>query len=109
VFGSLASIVTRLRTRRPGFNSRQRQWWDFFLFTTMLRPPLESTQPPIQRVMSVRSPGVRRSGREAGHSFHSRAEVKNSWCLVKHGDKITLLYVTMIFMILPSAVTHRVA
>jgi hypothetical protein len=58
-----------------------------------------TTQPPIQWVPGGLSLGVKRPGREAGHSPPSSAEVKNAWsytstpqyvfmawCLVKHRD-----------------------
>jgi hypothetical protein len=48
-----------------------------FLFTTVSRPALEPTRPPIQWVLGTLSPGVKRSGRKADHSPPSGAEVKN--------------------------------
>jgi len=39
--------VTRLRVGRPGFDCRQGQWSDIFLFATASRPALGSTQHPI--------------------------------------------------------------
>jgi hypothetical protein len=50
-----------------------------FLFSTSSRPALGSTQPPIQRVSGALSPGVKRPGREAGHSPPASAEVKKMW------------------------------
>jgi hypothetical protein len=60
-----------------GFDSR----WGLgiFLFTTVSRRALGTTQPPIQWVQGVLSLGVKRPGREAGHSPPSSAEVKNTW------------------------------
>jgi hypothetical protein len=48
-----------------------------FLFSTASRPALGPTQPPIQWVPGVLSPGVKRQGREADHSPQTSAEVKN--------------------------------
>jgi len=47
-----------------------------FLFTTVSRPALGPTQPPIQRVSGALSPEVKRPGREAENSPLSSAEVK---------------------------------
>jgi hypothetical protein len=47
-----------------------------FFFSTSCRPPLGSTQPPIQWVPWALSPGVKRPGREADHSPPASAEVK---------------------------------
>jgi hypothetical protein len=60
-----------------GFESRQ--WMGIFLFTTVSRPALGPTQPPIQWVSGDLSLGIKRPGREADYSLPSRAEVKNSW------------------------------
>jgi hypothetical protein len=48
-----------------GFVSRQKQ--EILLSSVMFRPALESTQPPIQCVPGIVSPGVKRQGREADH------------------------------------------
>jgi hypothetical protein len=48
-----------------------------FLFSTLSRPALVSTQPAIQRLQGVLSLRVQRPGREADHSPLSSAEVKN--------------------------------
>jgi hypothetical protein len=53
-----------------------------FLLSTTPRPALGPTQPPIQWLPSGLSVGIKRTGREAGHSLPSRAEVKNVWGLV---------------------------
>jgi hypothetical protein len=50
-----------------------------FLFTTVSRPALGPTQPPIQWVQGALSLGVKRPVREADHSPPSSAEVKNAW------------------------------
>jgi hypothetical protein len=60
------------------------------------RPALGPTQPPIQWVPEVLTPGVKRLDHEADHSLPSSAEVKNArsytstpqyvfvaWCLIK--------------------------
>jgi len=48
-----------------GFNS----WWELgiFLFSTVSRPTLEPTQPPIQWVLGTCSPGLKRPGCEADY------------------------------------------
>jgi hypothetical protein len=50
-----------------------------FLFPTASIPVLGPTQPPIQWVPGVLSPGVKRSGREADHSPPTSVEVKKTW------------------------------
>jgi hypothetical protein len=59
------------------FESQQRL--RIFLFTTLSRPALGPTQPPIQCVPGAVSLRVKRPGREADHSLPSSAEVKNAW------------------------------
>jgi hypothetical protein len=56
-----------------------RQGLGIFLFTTVSRPALGPTQPPIQLVPGTLSVGVNRPGREADHSPTSIVEVKNAW------------------------------
>jgi hypothetical protein len=56
-----------------------RQTLGVFLFTTVSRPALGPTQPPIQWVPGALSLGVKRPEREADHSPPSSAEVKNEW------------------------------
>jgi hypothetical protein len=53
-----------------------RQGLGIFLFTTASKPALGPTQPPIQWVPGALSLGVKRLGRESGHSPASSAEVK---------------------------------
>jgi hypothetical protein len=53
--------------------------WEFSFFTTLSRPALRPTQPPIQSVPGALSLGVKRQGREADHSPPSSAEVKIAW------------------------------
>jgi hypothetical protein len=62
--------------------SRQRQ--GIFLFTTVSRTALVSTQPPTQLVPGALSLGVKRPEREAVHSPVSSAEVKNAWSYTSH-------------------------
>jgi hypothetical protein len=50
-----------------------------FLLPTASRPDLGPTQPPAQRVPGAFSSGIKRPGREAGHSPLSTAKVKNAW------------------------------
>jgi hypothetical protein len=57
-----------------GFESRKRL--GIFLFTTVVRPTLGPTQPPIQWVPEALSLGAKRSERETG------AEVKNAWSYI---------------------------
>jgi hypothetical protein len=49
------------------------------LLSTSSRAALAPTQPPIQREGWSLSPGVKLSGREAGHSLPTSADVKNTW------------------------------
>jgi hypothetical protein len=76
------STVTWLRAGRSGFDSRQ--GLGIFLFTTASRPAMGPTQPPIQWVTGVFSPGIKRPGREADHSPPSSAEVKERAELYLH-------------------------
>jgi hypothetical protein len=76
-----------------GFDS----WWglEIFLFSTMFRPTLEPTQPPIQWILGALSPGVKWLGHEADHSLPSSAKVKNMWCFTSipvylHGVMLSL-------------------
>jgi len=73
-------IVTMLRAGRPGYNFRQRQWWDsFFILSNASRPILWTTQPPIKWVPGVLSLEIKRAEHEADHSPPSSAECKNAW------------------------------
>jgi hypothetical protein len=60
-----------------GFDSRREL--GIFLVTTVSRPALGPTQPPIQWVPGTLSLGVKRPAREADHSPPPSAEVKNVW------------------------------
>jgi len=57
-----------------GFKSQQ--GLEIFLFTTMSRPALGPTQPPMQGTRGF-SLGVKQLGREADHSPPPSAKVKN--------------------------------
>jgi hypothetical protein len=72
----------------------------FFLFAAAYGQALGPTQPPIQWVPGVLSPGIKRPGREADHSPASSVEV-NAWsytstpqyifmacCWIKHYDAV---------------------
>jgi hypothetical protein len=48
------------------------------IFSTSFRPALGPTQPRIEWVSGVLSPGVKRPGREAHHSPPTSAEVKKT-------------------------------
>jgi hypothetical protein len=85
------------------FNS---QWGlGIFFFSTVSRPALGPTQPPIQWVLGSFSPGLKQLGCEADHSPISSAKVKNvwhytstpqyvfmAWCLVKHRDSFNFTF-----------------
>jgi hypothetical protein len=73
--GYLSAIVLGCGLDDRRFETRQ--WLGIFLFTTVPRPALGPTQPPIQWVPGALSLGVQRPERETDHS--SSAEVKNAW------------------------------
>jgi hypothetical protein len=50
-----------------------------FLFSTLPRPALGPTQPPIIWVLGALSPGVKRPGREVDYSPPASAKVKKMW------------------------------
>jgi hypothetical protein len=63
-------------TLRSGFDSRRRQ--RIFPVASVSRPALGPTQPPVQWIPGVLSPGVKaRPGRDADHSPPSSVEVEN--------------------------------
>jgi hypothetical protein len=74
--GQLCVLITGWTTGRSGFDSRQGQ--RIFPLTSVSRPALGSTQPPVKWISGVLSPGVKaRPGRDADHSPPSSAEVVN--------------------------------
>jgi hypothetical protein len=78
--GSSVSIVSayRLDDRAIGVDPRLGQ--RIFPLTSVSRPALRPTQPPVQWVPGVPSPGVKaRPGRDTDHSAPSSAEVKNKY------------------------------
>jgi hypothetical protein len=76
---SSGSIVTRLRSGRPGSDSWRGRGRDFVYLATASKPTPETTQPPIQTVTGSVFPGVMRPGLEADHSPPSDVEVKYAW------------------------------
>jgi hypothetical protein len=75
--GELTGIALGYGLDNWGFESRQ--GLGIFLFTAASRPDLRPTQAPIQWVPVALSLGIKRLGREAGHSPPSSSEVKNAW------------------------------
>jgi hypothetical protein len=73
---SSVSIMAKLRTGLPGFDSRKGQV--LFLITIALRLGLRPNQPPIQWVAGALSSEVKRPRREADHSPPSSTEIKNA-------------------------------
>jgi len=80
----LFKMIKRISVFRLGARVAQSEWklgyglnnWDltlgrvnmgFFLFTTVSRPVLGPTQPPVQWIPGALSLGVKRPGREADH------------------------------------------
>jgi hypothetical protein len=69
-------LTTGWTTGRSGFDPRQEQ--RIFPLSSVSRPALGPTQPPVQWVTRAISPGVKaRPGRDADHSPPSSAEVEN--------------------------------
>jgi hypothetical protein len=68
-----------LRYGLEGRGFECRQGLELFLFTTVSRPVLGPTKPPIQWVTGALSLGIKQPVREADHSPPSSAEVKNAW------------------------------
>jgi hypothetical protein len=60
-----------------GFEYRQEL--GIFPFTTVSRPALGPTQPPIQRLPGDLSLRIKQPGRETEHSPPSSAVIKNAW------------------------------
>jgi hypothetical protein len=73
-YSSVAATTDYVRAGRPRFDCQQ---WKMLLFSTVSRPALGPSQPPIQWVPEALSRGVRRQGHEADHSPPFSAEVKN--------------------------------
>jgi hypothetical protein len=70
------TLTTGWTTGRSGFDPRQGQ--RIFPLASVSRPALGPTQPPVQWVPGVLSPGVKaRPGCDADHSPPSSAEVVN--------------------------------
>jgi hypothetical protein len=99
--GQLSGIALGYWLDGRVYESRQRV--GIFLFTTVSRPALEPTQPPIQWVSGVLYLGAKRPQREADHSTLSSAQVKNArsytstppdafmaWCSVKAQERLYL-------------------
>jgi hypothetical protein len=74
--GSSVSIVTRLRTCRPGFDSRE-DLGISLRHRVQTGPEAHKASYPMEP--RVLSPVVNRPGCEANHSLPSNAEVKNAW------------------------------
>jgi hypothetical protein len=68
-------LTTGWTTGRSGFDPRRGQ--RIFPLTSASRPALGPTQPPVQWVPGVLSPGIKAPGRDADHSPPSSAEVEN--------------------------------
>jgi hypothetical protein len=65
-----------LRVGRPRGRSSSPGGVKNFLFSTLSRSALGPTRPPIQWLPAGFSPGVKRPGRESGHSPPGGAEIK---------------------------------
>jgi hypothetical protein len=71
-----------------------------FLFYTVSRPALGSTQPPIKLVQGALSLGIKRPGHKSDHSPQRMREaippltqyVLMALCLVKHRDNFTYTF-----------------
>jgi hypothetical protein len=105
--------VTRLRSGRPEFDSRQGQG---FLFSS---PPRPTRLWVPSRILSSGYPGfslgVERPGRDADNSPSSNAEARNAWsyistppygcmawCLIKHRVYFTILLLFVLYVVLTS-------
>jgi hypothetical protein len=71
--GKLSRYRDGLQAGWLGFDSRK----EVFLYSTVFRPALGHTQPPIRRLRGLFPRGVKWPGREADHSTPPCAEVKN--------------------------------
>jgi hypothetical protein len=73
---SVYSLASGWTTGRSRFDPRHRR--TDFSCSSVYRPALGPTQPPVQWVPGVLSPGLKRwPGRDADHSPPSSAEVVN--------------------------------
>jgi len=75
----VSPYYTNITPRLDDLGFETRQGLGIFQFTTVSRPALEPTLPPIQWVPGVLSLEVKRPGRETDHSPPSSAEVNNVW------------------------------
>jgi hypothetical protein len=72
---------------------RSRRALGIFLFDTVSRPVLGTTQPPIQWVTGALSLGVKRPKSKDAWSYTSPPQhIFMAWCLVKHMDKFTIFF-----------------
>jgi hypothetical protein len=78
-FLPFCSLSNWLRDGRPRSRSSSPGRGKNFLFSTSSWLATGSTQPPIQWLRWVLSPGLKQLGRESDHSIPSIAEVKNMW------------------------------
>jgi hypothetical protein len=99
--------MTKLRAGRPGFDSQQGQWRDFFSPRRRVRTDSWGSLGLLSSGYRGKgiSLGVKRPGRDADNSPLSSAEVKNvwsytstplyvfmAWYWVKHGDKFAFTF-----------------
>jgi hypothetical protein len=94
--GYLSRYSVWLQTGRPGFDPRQRQ--RIFPLFSVSRPALGPTQPPVQWVPGVLSPGVKR-GWGVTMTTHPRSRVSRS-CISSlplrlHGCSRTVLLLSV--------------
>jgi hypothetical protein len=77
---SFSLVALSYRMYDQGFESQE--GLGIFPLTTASRLALGPTQPPIQWIPGVLSPGIKQlvPGHEADHSPPSSAKVKNVWC-----------------------------
>jgi hypothetical protein len=73
---SLLCLTTDWMTGRSGFDPWQEQ--RIFLLTSVSKPALRSTQPPVQWVLGVLSPGQSAAGASRRPLTRTRVEVKNA-------------------------------
>jgi hypothetical protein len=99
--GSSVTIETGLRAGRPGFSSRQGQWWDFFV-RHRVQTVSEAHLVFYPVVWGALTSVIKRPGSESDHSPPYTVEVKDAWsctstpqCVfmkwrfVKHRNKFT--------------------